>query len=494
MIVRNLIKFPFLLIIAILCGCEDMDGLITSAGTYKVNARVNGIPLDECSFISSADRIYPYLEESVSNDPDVTALMVFLRNSNGEIIGKKVLYSLDEDAEKDELLISVKSLDDDLPFLPVQAALPVGRYTIVSQVMSGKDVLQRTEKIFYFLGNTVFSYEGINVHLPGITDNPQIILKDTVVMLEAQMDFDSRLDPYIIWYNGRRKISEGKFSEGAGFLLWKAPEQSGFYSIRAEVYPIDNYIGLTGYQKETSILVSSKMTDMHLISENIPQLVHWYILDGSLNDSKLITSAERSLKPAGKNRWISRNGTYGLAAGSENIYTLPVTPLSGEAAENWQILFRFMPLNEGQIFFIQFDSDLFLYFSKTGQNLVLTLASSAGSVSHSVSVPEQDSFITAGVNFSFFPDLLSARINVLRESVEQGELAAEPVSIEAAFNGNFVISLGARKDENAESAPVVTAIWDEFALYNTVSMEIIASEIKMESVYESSETEVIPSS
>jgi len=494
--VRNLIKFSLLAVaVAFFCGCDDMDSLITSAGTYKVNARVNGMPMDECSFVGLTDRIYPYFEENVSDDPDVTALMVYIKNSNGEVIGKKVLYSLYEAAEEDELLIQVKNLDTDLPFLPVQGSLPVGRYTMISQVMSGKDILQRNEKIFYYLGNTVFSYKGINVHLPGITDNNQVILKETVIMLEAKLDFESRLDPYVIWYNGRKKISEGKFSEGAGYLLWKAPEESGFYTIRAEVYPIDNYIGLTGYQKETSILVSSKTTAMHLVTENTAQLVNWYVFEGSLNDSKLITSADRSIKPAGKNpKWLSFDGTYGVAAGSENVYTLPSSSLSGEETQKWQMLFRFMPLGEGQLFFVQFEPDVFMYLSKTGLNLVLTLTSSDNSVSHVVSIPEKTSFITAGVNFSFSSGLLSARINVLGESVEQGELAAEPVSIEAKVD-KFQVSLGAKKENDAESAvqPAVTAIWDEFALYNTVPLEVIKSEVKQKAVYEPSEADIVSS-
>jgi len=46
----------------------------------------------------------------------------------------------------DELIIPVLSLDKELPPFPIPQDLPAGRYTIVLQVMSGKDILQKTEK------------------------------------------------------------------------------------------------------------------------------------------------------------------------------------------------------------------------------------------------------------------------------------------------------------------------------------------------------------
>jgi hypothetical protein len=480
MFVRNIAKISILLVILVFFNaCDDMDSFFPSAGAYRMNVEVNGISLDECSFVNFNDKVYPYFEESVSDDPDVTALVVFLRNFSGEIVGNKIRYSLDDDAEEDETLVPVKNFDD-LPIFPISEYLPVDRYTMVSQVMSGNDVLQKSEKIFYYLGKTVFSYEGINVYLPGVTENPQIIPKETVLLLEAQLDFESRLDPYIVWYSGRRKISEGKFSDGAGQLFWKAPDQSGFFSIRAEVFPINSYIGLAGYQKEVSLLVSSKTSDLNLVSEDITQLVHWYIFEGNLNDSKAPDSEDRSLKPSAKNKlqWKSRNGTYGLAAGSDNTYILPKVSISDYKSANWQALFRFIPLNEGQIFSVMFEDypDVNLNLNMENKNLVLKLVSPVNTVSQTVMIPEQVSFLTAGINFSILPNLLSAKINIIDNSVEQGELAVQPISIEVEIKDNFQILFGTNSTVEAVN-PVYTALWDEFALYNEPPMEIITAEV-----------------
>ncbi|MDR0323213.1 MAG: hypothetical protein LBI12_02045 [Treponema sp.] len=493
---RKVIKTLFSLVIIVFWGgCDAMDSFLPSVGTYKINALVNDIPLDECSFIGSNKALRPYFEESVSNDPDVTALVVFLRNSRGEIIGQRVVYSLENDGfEANETVVLVKNLDDVLPAFPLPVNLSIGRYIMVSQVMRGKDILQRSERAFFYLGNTDFSYEGINVHLPGITENTQVIPRGMVVMLEAKLNFDSRLDPYIVWYNGRRKISEGKYSDGAGLLLWKAQEQSGFYNIRAEVYPVENYFGLAGYQKEISLLVSSKTLDTHLVSEDIPQLFHWYLFEGDLNDSKMAASAERALKPAANNRpqWMPANGSFGLATGYNNVVMLPKVSVSNAAETSavdsgkWQTLFRFKPVNDGEIFSVLFESspDISMVVEKENRNLVLRLISPAKTVSQVITLPEQVSFITAGVNFSIVSGKLSAKINIMGDSVEQGQLAAEPIYLEVEIENNFQILLGIKPEETLSGGsvirnkPAVTAIWDEFALYNAPPMEIIESEVK----------------
>jgi len=477
------------LVFFLLNGCDAADSFLSSGGAYRPNVRVNGIPLNECSFVVLGDKINPYFEEPVSDDPDVTALLVFLKNIRGDIVGQKVLYSLDGEAEEDETVIRVKNLDDVLPSFPMPENMSFGQYTMVSQIMSGKDVLQKTEKSFFYLGNTVFSFESINANLPGAIENSQLVPTGCVVMLEAKVDFDSRLDPYIVWYNGKKKISEGKFSDAANLLFWQAPEQSGFFSITAEIYPAEGYANLAGYQKEISLIVSSKTEDIHLVSQDIPQLLHWYIFDGSLNDSipndsKSITSAERSLKPVSGNiQWMSANGVYGLTAGNNNVIALPKVSFSGNGNETWQTLFRFKPINEGIIFSVQFGSstDISMNLKREGQYLVLTLSSPVNTVSQVVRIPEQDSFITAGVSFSIHRDLLSAKINIMGDSVEQGELAAGPIYVETELKDNFQIFLGdyTTVDNSAnQNRILLTALWDEFAVYDTPPMEIIASQLR----------------
>ena len=482
---KSLKLLAFLAFLVIFSGCDSMNLFLPSPSTYKLNARVSGTVIDDCSFVTINDKIQPFFEESVIDDPDITALLVFFRNTRGEVEGWKILYSLDGISESDEILIPVTSLDDSLPSVPIPSNFPVGRYTMVSQVMRGKEILQRTEKAFYYMGGTGFSYDGINVHLPGITENSQIIPRGMTVMLEAKIEFNSQIDPYIIWYNGRKKISEGRYSEGAGYLLWTAPEQSGFYSVTAEVFPSNNYSGLSGYQKEISLLVSTKTTDVHLVSSNVPQLVYWYTFEGNLNDSKLLISPlaaanpDRSLKPSSnsKPQWLSVNGVYGLAAGYDQSYSLPALANDNDVSggNSWQTLFRFKPINDGGLFFIQFSPDVFLDVSLEGQYLILSLISPLRTVSQAVSLQGNTPFITAGISFNVLANLITARINITGD--ENGELKTDILRLDASVSDNFQIILG-HQDENISSHGFSTAVWDEFALYNAPPIETILSDVK----------------
>jgi hypothetical protein len=571
MCVRNAIKILILLVLLTFLGsCAPID--FPSFGNYRINLKINGLPLDECSFVRLDDTIRLSFEESVANDPDITGLMVYLRDSTGVTVGWRVLYELDQDADEqdedtddtsntdtdnetededtaedtepessttddeeetveltaannsplsgqtpggvqassttaepvsvEELVIRVRSLDS-LPAFPIPNDLPMGRYTIVSQVMGGRDILQRIEKVFFYLGHTDFSYENINVYLPGIAESTQFIPRGTVIMLKADLSFDAILDPYIIWYNGRTKISEGKFSDGFGYIFWRAPEESGFFTLRAVVYPIENYQGLSGFQKEVSLLVSSKPIDIHLVSQDSTQLIHWYVLEGNLNDSKMITSAERALRHTRNAvNWRVFGGTYGVGTGFNNNINVPRILITDNDKRNWQMLFRFKPENDGGILSVAFGKSAFMYLYMEGPNLFLTLKSPANTVSQvytiltphmanrdrsitefdfqsslftteetellseasmqnsAVPVAEQqsgessdslrtwvgeNSFLTVSIYFSVQSDSLSARLHVFGGYIDS-KLADIPIVLETETNNEFQILLGYQQE------------------------------------------------
>jgi hypothetical protein len=475
-------------VMAIICGCEAIDTFLPSSETYRVNARVGSFPLDEISVISSGDNILPFFENSVADDPDITALALFLRDSRGEIVGWKTVYTLDAgksdsapttpqraapNRNGEEFAIPVGSLDYKLPYFPLPQALPMGQYTLVFQVMRGSQVLQRSEKSFFYLADVNFSFDSIQVHQGGVAEISQQVPRGNVVMLEAKLDFDSRLDPYIVWYNEKRIISEGSFSEGAGNLLWKAPEQNGFISIRAEAFPVKDRKGLAGYSKDVSLLVSTKKADIHLLSEDNQNVLYWYVFEGDLQETKSRGLPERFLKHA-RNitpKWMPSNGTFGLAAGTNDIYTLPGVSLSN-SGRFWQILSRFKPLNDGGIFSVQFGTQpaVTMNLIKDDKSLVLMLISSTEVVSQTLSLPKSDSFLTVEVTFSVQSNRLTANFDILEDSEEQKEPASEFIAIDAQFDNEFLITLGSqfKNDTASPGRPAqpaaFTAIWDEFAL------------------------------
>ena len=529
-----------LAVLAVLAGCGAIDTILPSAGTYKVNAKVGDSSLDDLSFISTGANIQPFFEENVSGDPDVTGLIVYLKDSKGDTVGWKVIYTLNgyaytgnetvgnqsqrtqenvsikddeglseeseasyedeteeavantsEDSQNstqfnhgEEYPITVRNMDS-LPFFPLPPDLRMGRYTLVSQVLSGNDIIDKTEKAFYYLAGAVFSFDSILIHQPGITESPQLISKNTVIMLEAKINFDSGLDPYIVWYNGKRIIGQGNYSNGAGNLLWAAPEQSGFVSLRAEAFPVLNHQDLSGFVKDISLLVSTKTSDMHLLSEDAPNLLYRYIFDGNLNDSTEKSSEERALKPEGNisPKWMPSGGTYGLVTGINSAYTLPEISFSKDRAYNWQILCRFKPLNNGEILIVQFgnSTNTVIILSADDDKLILTLASPQGAVSETITLPETDLFITAAINFSVFTDRLSADLNVRGNFGDVTEISGKPIVLETETTGKFIIMLGGKTNysvpENEKSDHTTTrghlysALWDELAVITDAPFE-----------------------
>jgi hypothetical protein len=525
-----------------------MDTILPSSGTYKVNAKINGTPLDEFSFVSFGDSIQPFFEYSVSKDPDITALMVYLKDSRGETAGYKVTYLLDakngleqnfapgpdpeleeeEETEEqpeeiladitdgenekpdaqaktepepkedivtaslkeqlltidqykvgNEYIIPVKNLDNPLPLFPIPHDLPLGRYTMVSQVLGGNAVLNKTEKLFYYLSDAKFSFEGIQVHLPGVASGSgQLIPMGSVIMLETKLDFDSRLEPYIVWYNNKRVTGEGLYSSPDSILLWKAPDQSGFFSLQAEAFPLISRQDLLGFQRGVSLLVSSRKIELNLIPEDTPNLLHWYTFEADLLDSTMKTSAERALRPAGRNQfqWIPFNGTYGLAAGPGDVFSMPGVKFSGDEDKNWQLALRFKTLSEGGILLVRFTENIALTLKNEESKLVLTLASpELEPLSEAFALPEEEMFVSAVINFSVHEEGVSASFNYIESFESQAEADTKPLNLKTDLlrekpdtSNTFTVSLGipnsAANASRTAQVPVYTAIWDEAAL------------------------------
>lgn len=557
MCVRNTIKTViFFVVILVFSGCGAMDAFMPSAGTYKVNARVNNLSLDDCSFIGINDKIQPVFESSIYDDPDVTGLMVFIKSTTGEILGGKVTYILEKAANiepeenqqqlhmedtddkqdnlneniqdekdlssdttadnndvndlndelritnksnnNDETIIRIKNLDN-LPYYPLPKDLPGGNYTIVFQVLNEKVILHKTEKNFFYLADSKFSFKDIQLHLPGIVSGSQIIPKGTVVMLEAKLDFDSSFEPYITWYNGKKIISEGSYFEGAGNLLWKAPEQNGFLSLRAEVFPVKNRQGLAGFSQDVSLPVSTKTSNKRLLLNDNFDILHWYHFEGSLIDKKMPTAVERNLKSTDNRppQWMPSNGTYGLLTGTGVAFSLPKVSLSAHGNKSGKILFRFLPVQQGEIFTVQFGPffDALMNLSSDGENLVLTLSSSSiETISETFIIQKSDAFIAADIDFSILHDGLTVRFNIIDNLIKSGT-ALQPMSLAVPLDGELMITLG-HQQKNTESlgqeaARTVdtyntvqklsfTAIWNEFAVLHRSAMETDEEKVKKE--------------
>jgi len=181
---------------------------------------------------------------------------------------KKSVIDTKSTVKKADINIVIKSLTEELPYLPLPKNLEIGPYIMVFEAIGLKETLSRTETNIYYLGSAEFNLKDISIYLSG-ESGLQLISPGTTVMLETRLDFDSRLDPYVIWYNGRNIISEGKISGGAGTILWKAPMQTGFYSLRLEIFPLQLKRNIyTGVSREITLPVSPKAVNLSYFFEN----------------------------------------------------------------------------------------------------------------------------------------------------------------------------------------------------------------------------------
>jgi len=550
-------------------ACGELETLVPSSGSYQVKAVVNGDSLERCSIIRSDDKIRPYFTDSVTEDPDLIGLLVYFENSQGEITGGKVRYILQSHAKEAKLAetetgeeahtektshkasevtqetaeeaeeipeqaavketpsftnvdIAVKSLSGELPYLPLPKTLEIGSYTLVFKAMGVKETLSHTETNVFYLDNAEFYLKDISMYLPGESGS-QLISPETTVMLETRLDFDQRLDPYVIWYNGKSVIGEGKISGGAGTILWKAPEQAGFYSVRMEAFPFQlKRNNATGISREITLPVSPKAVNLGYFFENnrgytarsplaagtvypeqvrlitalnsteqsasatpsAPELLRWYQFEGNLRNSTSPLTDAQSLTPVnGKApRWAAAGQSYGLSTGIHNACSL--SPINFFRKENNQgggiFLLHVLPAAEGAIF-----SAFFPLQSSSSNGVRMDLVREENSVtlrlsaeSAIVEIPaylassEPQGLIPIAVEFYIRPYRLEAKLSLSEEYSPENK--AGSIRLPGVLSGEGRIRLGGNADKTAQtdSAPKdsrITAtpentIWDEFAI------------------------------
>jgi hypothetical protein len=530
---------------SLLVSCGEMDLVYSPSETYQVLTLVNNNTLGECSIIRSDDKIRPYFAASVVNDPDLTGLLVYLLDSKGEVTGERVRYVLKSYANEADLttententeneteeasetetedltveqaieelpeqvavrqrwgftntqvseknndkIVIIPSFDHDLPYFPLPKDLKPGSYNLVFEALGGRGVLSRTETDIFYLGNIEFNLKDISMYLPGVSGS-QLILPGTTVMLEAGLDFDSALDPYLIWYQGRTILSEGKVSDGAGSILWKTPEQPGFYSLRVEASPIRFKRGVIGFSREIALPVSpkaanngyffednSKFTAQNALAAGItypeqiriaaelaqaensdeasppppPELLRWYQFNGNLFNSTSRASESPLVSDSKKApQWATAGQSYGLSTDVDDPYSLsPVSFLRKEQDQGGGIfLFHVRPLTEGIILsaFFPLQSSttdgVLMLVTKEKDNIVLSLRMGEKIIELPAYLSPDDSlnFIPVVVEFYIRPYRMEAMLSLGQAQQQE----AGSIDLPRALTGEGRIVLGAQ--------------------------------------------------
>jgi len=563
-----LILFSSLLVLS---GCGELStSLFPAGGTYQVKALVNDTLLESCSIIRQGDKIIPYFAVSVEGDPDLTGLLVYLQNPNGDIVGQKVLYTihpvdgavlqetLQEDkaskgkdsgdndsaassgagesetvgqteddskqltekqasvdsksaAKKYDTVIRVKSFEHEMPSFPLPKNMETGPYSLVFKALGTSNTLSLTEVDIFYLGSVELHVKDISMYLPWLSDT-RLIPPGAAVMLQANLDFDSSLNPYVIWYNGRNIIGEGHISEGAGNILWKAPEQSGFYSLRLEVLPHLLKRNLTGIFREITLPVSAKASQTSYFFENRfdypakrplaagtayteqvqlaagltasadkaatspippehPELIRWYRFDGNLNEAN--PAPERMFEPAGKKtpRWEAAGQSYGLSAGPDDIYLLRSIRFfrQGQDQGGGIFLFHIRPISEGTIFSAFFpllasaSDGVWMDMAMRENAITLRLNTKTASVEIPVNsgYSEEQGFIPIVVEFYIRSNRFEAKLSLGEDLPMQSMTGG--IRLPGALAGEGRIRLGADKRTPDSAAETKSALEPDLA-------------------------------
>jgi hypothetical protein len=351
-----------------------------------------------------------------------------------------------ETGDSGELVVYVPRLDGELPPLLFPENLAIGPYIMVFQVLGLQGVLGYSEKLIYYISDADLALGDIQTYHSGNEERSGVVNPGSVIMLETKVSADDRLEPYVIWYNGKRPVREGPVSKGVDRLLWQAPGQTGFQSIRAEIFPFEppaTFKNTNGLIKELSLVISSKQAKRAVGNTGVFQqdgINRWYQLGGDLSDSLAPGNAGRELAPVNSEAitWLPKAGIYGLGAGSAYSYTIsgnlftPDKNLPGRG----QFVFRFTLQSSGIISSVLFNLDqtsqtLKLDFSGNTQTnqLILNYALGDEKREQKLTLPfsGQDEWISAVIDFSAGGNEFLADIGLL--SAVNGEFTAELASL-----------------------------------------------------------------
>jgi hypothetical protein len=404
---------------------------------------------------------------------------------------KSVVVPSDNGGEAD-IVIMVR--DDDLPGLVLGDDLQYGVHTIVFEIIaSNKTELNHIEKPFFYLAEKKLAIKEIVSFLPGISHATRIVPPGEKIMLEAGIEADSSIDPYIIWYNGKHRIDEGFVSEGKNLILWTAPVQTVFQNIRAEVFPFSpnkQALSIPGLSYDVSLPVSQRHGRNGFYSEMEAQLSHWYRLWGDLADSKYPANTALALvgNEEAAARWLPVSGTYGLAIGTDDAYRLPgsffkqirrsegsgeirlfFAPQNGEAVEGTVLHAEL----RGRYAETETDGVCLVWLSVYRDSLVLHASVEGGTVQVQTPLPVIGSvFVSAAIDFQFSET--GTTVSIGAGNIETGAIEQwESLNIDFIASGEGNVQFGGTfepPDSMEEPEDAYSGVLNEIGVrYNEIS-------------------------
>ncbi len=462
-----------------------------SMSSYRGSGSSDSKLIKDYSIVKAGDVIRPAFLHHVAGDPDLTGLQVYMEDAEGNRVNEPVHYSLPgKNAEGiSGVLVPVHDLNEGLTDFSIPEGLNAGQYTLFFNVLGGSNILYQSRQALYYISDSDFSVGGLRTYMPGVSDGPQLIPPGTTILLEAPIISGKELDPYVVWYNGDRKIGEGKLSEHYHHLLWTVPEINGMQTMKVEVFPFlaGNMpaANTRGIVKEMSLPVSDKASFPRSFGDAGGGALYWDQFAGNVNPAEKALKNNAVLVKTQESppRWAPLSSVYGLVIGEDDIYRIPDFSAALNTESNTEYDFyalhiRFAPKNEGTLFQGQFktagsdllslnlavllEKDGIVFHIQNGQNMYTEIIP--------VDLFAAEDFLTASLNFYSFKNKFSAFLELQNPPSSTQEVS---ISYGGTLSGGGTFSFGAKRssaeepvtDENVpDTKSPDIAIIDEFFL------------------------------
>jgi len=462
-----------------LAGCGDVYTVLSADETYSVAAFLGSRNLDDYSLIRAGDLLQPVFLVPVTEDPDVVGLSVVLLDAADREAGSELVYSTQVPDDDPDIpaprSVRVPDFEADLPSFSVPPELPLGAYTLVLRVLGKQGTLSETRQSLFYLADAEFKLGDVRSYPPGTapTDRAPLFPPGIKVLLQASVDADPRLDPYVVWTYGGSRIAAGRAADGAGQLLWRLPEREGFHTLGCRVFPLPpedaEDPALPGEYRETTIAVSTRAAVPGLAGSPADfDLLYRFLgdLDGSAaGDVQALV--QDSAAPL---RWRPLDDSYGLVVGPADVFTrgVPPLPVYGGMPAPGRITLRLAPLAAtGSVFWAEYgfaDSD--------ARRLTLELRLSEGNLALDLSIGDQLStltmapaaplgFLTVDIDVRSPERSVSAALSVNGTAAKAALELPLPGNLSGA--GSFRIG-GALPEAGLETSTESIAVIDELAV------------------------------
>lgn len=226
----------------------------------------------------------------------------------------------------------LESLVDELPSFLLPEDLEPGPWIVSYDFVENGSIQESFSFRFLAIPVDSFAMDSLVAYPPG-PDSPSrpVLRAGSMALFELSGRSPDGLDPLVKWYMSGEDLDETSFEDGRSRLLHRMPEleDEGFYSLKAEVYPLDPKaypdFPLSPLVKTLSLAVSivEKVEDIAAFKGS--EVALFIPLRGSLEAKN---KADIKLQPGlgGESpQWVPLKNDFGLLAGPKAPWFLDAT-------------------------------------------------------------------------------------------------------------------------------------------------------------------------